>query len=323
MPHSHEHPSHGHDHDPHGHEHEHHAHGHHHHAPADFGRAFAIGVTLNVAYVAAQVAFGLLANSVALLADAAHNLGDVLSLVLAWGASVLVKREPSGRFTYGLRKTSVLAALANAVLLVFVTGAIAWEAVHRFLAPSPVAGWTIVWVAALGIAINGGTAMLFFRGRQSDLNIRGAFMHMAADAVVSLGVVIAGVAILFTNWTWLDPAVSLVISVVILWGTWDLLRDSVRMSLDAVPEGIRLDDVRGYLGGLEGVTEVHDLHIWPMSTTETALTAHLLMPAGHPGDAYITSVCEQLRARFRISHTTVQIEIDPRVPCHLAPDHVV
>jgi cobalt-zinc-cadmium efflux system protein len=219
MPHSHEHPSHGHDHDAHGHEHEHHAHGHHHHAPADFGSAFAIGVTLNVAYVAAQVAFGLLANSVALLADAAHNLGDVLSLVLAWGASVLVKREPSGRFTYGLRKTSVLAALANAVLLVFVTGAIAWEAVHRFLAPSPVAGWTIVWVAALGIAINGGTAMLFFRGRQSDLNIRGAFMHMAADAVVSLGVVIAGVAILFTNWTWLDPAVSLVISVVILWGT--------------------------------------------------------------------------------------------------------
>ena len=291
--------------------------------PADFGRAFAIGVTLNTAYVVAQVAFGLFANSVALLADAAHNLGDVLSLVLAWAASVLVKRRPSGHFTYGLRKTSVLAALANAVLLVFVTGAIAWEAVHRFLAPSPVEGWTVVWVAALGILVNGGTAMLFFRGRDSDLNIRGAFMHMAADAVVSLGVVIAGIAIIVGGWTWLDPVASLVISAVILWGTWDLLRDSVRMSLDAVPRGIHLTEVREYLDGLEGVTEVHDLHVWPMSTTETALTAHLLMPAGHPGDDYLMRVCEELKSRFRIHHTTVQIEIDPRVPCELAPDHVV
>ena len=314
---------------PHSHESQHHHHdesqhqGHHHHAPADFGRAFAIGVALNTAYVVSQVVFGLLANSVALLADAAHNLGDVLSLVLAWGASVLVKREPSGRFTYGLRKTSVLAALTNAVLLVFVTGAIAWEAVHRFLNPSPVEGWTVVWVAALGILINGGTAMLFFRGRESDLNVRGAFMHMAADAVVSLGVVVAGVAIIFTNWTWLDPAVSLVISAVILWGTWDLLRDSVRMSLDAVPESVRLADVRGYLDEQDGVTETHDLHIWPMSTTETALTVHLVMPGGHPGDAYIARLCDELKARFRISHSTVQIEIDPRVPCALAPDQVV
>lgn len=331
MPHSHDHGPHdhgaqdhgAHDHDAHDHdEHEHGHHGHH-HVPTDFGRAFAIGVTLNTVYVVAQVVFGLFANSVALLADAAHNLGDVLSLVLAWGASVLVRRQPSGRFTYGLRKTSVLAALTNAVLLVFVTGAIAWEAVHRFLHPSPVEGWTVVWVAALGILVNGGTAMLFFRGRKSDLNVRGAFMHMAADAVVSLGVVVAGVAIVFTNWTWLDPLVSLVISVVILWGTWDLLRDSVKMSLDAVPEGIHLHEVRQYLHGLEGVTEIHDLHIWPMSTTETALTVHLLMPSGHPGDDYITRICEELRSRFRINHTTVQIEIDPRVPCALAPDHVV
>ena len=320
---------HDHDHGEHDHgEHDGHSghsdpHGHHHPVPRDFGRAFAIGVTLNMAYVAAQVVFGLFANSVALLADAAHNLGDVLSLVLAWGASVLVKRQPRGRFTYGLRKTSVLAALTNAVLLVFVTGAIAWEAVHRFLNPSPVEGWTVVWVAALGILVNGGTAMLFFRGRESDLNVRGAFMHMAADAVVSLGVVFAGIAILATHWTWLDPLVSLVISVVILWGTWDLLRDSVHMSLDAVPEGIHLHEVRAYLDRLEGVTEIHDLHVWPMSTTETALTVHLLMPSGHPGDAYITRICEDLRSRFRISHTTVQIEIDPRVPCALAPDHVV
>jgi cobalt-zinc-cadmium efflux system protein len=327
MAHSHDHGAHEHEHD-HDHDHDHghdeHDHpGHHHHVPTDFGRAFAIGVTLNTAYVVAQVVFGLLANSVALLADAAHNLGDVLSLLLAWGASVLVKRQPSGRFTYGLRKTSVLAALANAVLLVFVTGAIASEAVHRFLHPSAVGGWTVVWVAALGILVNGGTAMLFFRGRNSDLNVRGAFMHMAADAVVSLGVVFAGIGILLTSWTWLDPAVSLAISIVILWGTWDLLRDSVKMSLDAVPEGIHLHEVRNYLDGLEGVTEIHDLHIWPMSTTETALTVHLLMPRGHPGDAYITSICEELRSRFRINHTTVQIEIDPRVPCALAPDHVV
>jgi len=320
MAHSHDHGAHD---DDHGHDHDHDHPGHHHHVPADFGRAFAIGVTLNTAYVVAQVVFGLLANSVALLADAAHNLGDVLSLLLAWGASVLVKRQPSGRFTYGLRKTSVLAALANAVLLVFVTGAIASEAVHRFLHPSPVGGWTVVWVAALGILVNGGTAMLFFRGRDSDLNVRGAFMHMAADAVVSLGVVFAGIGILLTSWTWLDPAVSLAISIVILWGTWDLLRDSVKMSLDAVPEGIHLHEVRKYLDGLEGVTEIHDLHIWPMSTTETALTVHLLMPRGHPGDAYITCVCEELKSRFRINHTTVQIEIDPRVPCALAPDHVV
>lgn len=327
MPHSHDHGSHEHehhhDHGEHDHgDHDHRHHGHH-HVPADFGRAFAVGVTLNTAYVVAQVVFGLFANSVALLADAAHNLGDVLSLVLAWGAGVLVKRQPTGRFTYGLRKTSVLAALTNAVLLVFVTGAIAWEAVHRFLHPSSVQGGTVVWVAALGILVNGGTAMLFFRGRKSDLNVRGAFMHMTADAVVSLGVVVAGIAIVFTDWTWLDPAVSLVISIVILWGTWDLLRDSVKMSLDAVPEGIHLHEVRNYLDGLDGVTEIHDLHIWPMSTTETALTVHLLMPSGHPGDAYITRICEDLRARFRISHTTVQIEIDPRVPCALAPDHVV
>lgn len=307
MPHSHDHES------------EHHHHGH----DADFGRAFAIGVALNGTYVVAQVVFGLLANSVALLADAAHNMGDVLSLVLAWVASVLVRRKPSGRFTYGLRKTSILAALTNAVLLVFVTGGIAWEAIDRFFNPSPVAGWTVVWVAALGILVNGGTALLFMRGRKSDMNIRGAFMHMAADALVSLGVVVAGVAIVFTEWGWLDPVASLVISVVILWGTWDLLRDSVQMSLDAVPEGIDLQVVRKYLCELEGVAEVHDLHIWPMSTHETALTAHLLMPSGHPGDQYIANLCSELKVRFRINHTTVQIEIDPRQSCELAPDHVV
>ena len=325
MPHSHEHDAdHEHDgHDHHDHGHDHARHKGHHHAPSDFGRAFAIGVALNGTYVVAQVAFGLIANSVALLADAAHNLGDVLALVLAWAASVLVKRKPSGRFTYGLRKTSVLAALTNAVLLVFVTGGIAWEAIDRFFNPSPVAGWTVVWVAALGIVINGGTALLFMRGRKSDINIRGAFTHMAADALVSLGVVVAGAAIVFTNWGWLDPAASLVISAVILWGTWGLLRDSIQMSLDAVPAGIDLEVVQKYLCELEGVANVHDLHIWPMSTHETALTAHLLMPAGHPGDQYIAKLCSDLKVRFRISHTTVQIEIDPRQPCELASNHVV
>ena len=293
------------------------------HGPVDFGRAFAIGVSANLAYVAVQVVYGLLANSVALLADAAHNLSDVLGLVLAWGASVLVKRLPTERFTYGLRKTSVLAALTNAVFLLLVTGGIAWEALQRFLHPAPVEALTIVWVAAFGIVINGGTALLFMSGRKQDLNIRGAFLHMAADAVVSLGVVLAGLGIIYTGWLWLDPVVSLVISGVIVAGTWGLLRDSVRMSLDAVPEGIDMEKVRAYLGGLAGVTEVHDLHVWAMSTTETALTAHLVMPKGHPGDPFIAQVCKDLREKFRIDHVTAQVEIDPDHPCVLAPANVV
>ena len=312
---NHDHPQHASDHSAPAHDHV--------HGPVDFGRAFAIGVSLNLTYVVVQAVYGILANSVALLADAAHNLSDVLGLVVAWGASVLVRRLPSQRFTYGLRKSSVLAALANAGFLLLVTGGIAWEALQRFLHPAPVEGVTVVWVAVVGILINGGTALLFFSGRKHDLNVRGAFLHMAADTVVSLGVVLAGLGIIYTGWLWLDPVVSLVISVVIVVGTWGLLRDSVRMSLDAVPQGIDMAEVRSYLSGLAGVDEVHDLHVWSMSTTETALTVHLVMPGGHPGDAFVAQVCNDLHVRFGISHATTQVETDPSHPCALAPDSVV
>ncbi len=321
------------DHDEHGHAHEaaksdsarDHGHGDHghHHGPADFGRAFAIGVALNVTLVVAQVIYGVLANSVALLADAAHNLSDVLGLLLAWGATILAKRLPSKRFTYGLRSSSILAALANGAFLLLATGGIAWEAIQRFAHPEPVAGTTVIVVAALGIAVNAGTALLFMSGRKGDLNIRGAFLHMAADAVVSLGVVLAGIGIVYTGWLWLDPVTSLVISVVIVAGTWGLLRDSVRLALHAVPQGIETERVRDFLVGVAGVVEVHDLHIWGMSTTDNALTAHLVMPTGHPGDAAVAVITDQLHHRFNIGHATIQIETDTSHPCALAPEHVV
>lgn len=310
---------HGQDDREHGHRHDHG----HHHGPADFGRAFAIGVTLNLALVVAQVVYGVLANSVALLADAAHNLGDVLGLLLAWGATSLAKRSPTQRFTYGLRGSSILAALANGAFLLLATGAIAWEAVQRFAHPEPVAGVTVIVVAALGIAVNTGTALLFMSGRKGDLNIRGAFLHMAADAVVSLGVVLAGLGIVYTGWLWLDPVTSLVISMVIVAGTWGLLRDSVRLALQAVPEGIEIERVRAFLAGVAGVTEVHDLHVWGMSTTDTALTAHLVMPQGHPGDAFVAGIAEHLHTQFNIGHATIQVEIDAAHSCALAPEHVV
>jgi cobalt-zinc-cadmium efflux system protein len=295
----------------------------HHHGPADYSRAFAIGVTLNLALVVAQAVYGVLANSVALLADAAHNFSDVLGLLLAWGATILAKRLPTRRFTYGLRGSSILAALANGAFLLLATGGIAWEAVQRFAHPEPVAGITVIVVAAFGIAVNAATALMFMSGQKGDLNIRGAFLHMAADAVVSLGVVLAGVGIVYTGWLWLDPITSLVISVVIVVGTWSLLRDSVRLALQAVPEGIEIERVRAYLTGVPGVTEVHDLHVWGMSTTDTALTAHLVMPQGHPGDAFVAGITERLREQFNICHATLQVEIDATHPCALAPDHVV
>jgi cobalt-zinc-cadmium efflux system protein len=295
----------------------------HNRGPADFGRAFAIGVTLNLALVVAQAIYGVLANSVALLADAAHNLSDVLGLLLAWGATILAKRLPTRRFTYGLRGSSILAALANGAFLLLATGAIAWEAVQRFAHPEPVAGITVIVVAAMGIAVNTATALLFMSGRKGDLNIRGAFLHMAADAIVSLGVVLAGIGIVYTGWLWLDPATSLIISVAIVAGTWGLLRDSVRLALQAVPEGIEIERVRAYLAEVPGVAGVHDLHVWGMSTTDTALTAHLVMPKGHPGDLFIAGITERLRDQFNICHATIQVEIDASHPCVLAPDHVV
>jgi cobalt-zinc-cadmium efflux system protein len=255
------------------------------HAPANFGPAFAIGISLNTAFVIVEGIFGYASNSMALVADAGHNLSDVLGLVVAWVAVILSNRAPSPRFTYGLRGSSILAALFNAVFLLVAVGAIGWEAIQRLLHPEPVAGVTVMVVAAVGILINGITAWLFASGSKGDLNIRGAYLHMAADAAVSMGVVVAGLVILITGWTWLDAATSLAISAVIVWGTWGLLRDSAAMSMSAVPPGIDPAAVRGHLEKCAGVTQVHDLHIWPMSTTEVALTCHLVIPAGQPGDA--------------------------------------
>lgn len=307
------------------HNHANHYHGHSHgHSAAGYGRAFAIGIALNISFVVAEFVYGVLANSLALLSDAGHNLSDVFGLILAWGASGLARRGPSERFTYGLRSSSILAALTNAIVLLVVTGGIVWEAIQRFSEPAPVAGATVIWVALLGVVINASSALLFMSGRKGDLNIRGAFLHLAADAAVSLGVAMAGVAILFTGWLWLDPAVSLIVAAVIVAGTWGLLRDSVNLALQSVPEGIEPQQVRDHLGQLPGVTEVHDLHIWGMSTTETALTAHLVMPGGYPGDAFMRKVAQELHDRFHIEHATLQMETgDPGHPCELAPDHVI
>lgn len=291
-----------------GHSHDHgHAHGHA-HGPVNHGPAFAIGIALNLAFVVVEVAAGFLSGSMALLADAGHNLSDVLSLALAWGAAILARRPPAGRFTYGYKSSTILAALANAGLLLVAIGGIAFETLHRMAAPPAVEGRTMMFVAGVGIAINAGTALLFMRGRHHDLNIRGAFLHMAADALVSLGVVIAGAAILLTGARWIDPATSLAIVLVIAWGTWGLLKDSVKLGLNAVPGHIDEAAVRAHLAALPGVARVHDLHIWPMSTTETVLTAHLIIPAGHPGDAFLADTRRLLHDGFGIGHVTLQIE---------------
>jgi cobalt-zinc-cadmium efflux system protein len=303
-----------------------HSHGDHHHdvhAPANFGRAFAIGIALNAAFVLIEAGYGFVSNSTALLADAGHNLSDVLGLVAAWIAAELSKRPPTPRLTYGLRNTSILAALGNAVLLLIAAGAIILEAIQRLLHPEPVASMTVIVVAAIGIVINGVTAWLFASGRDGDLNIRGAYLHMAADAAVSAGVVAAGLLIMLTGWLWIDPLTSLLIVAVIVWGTWGLLFESTAMSMGAVPSAIDPTAVRGYLVALPGVASIHDLHIWPMSTTETALTAHLVMPAGNPGDAFLIETCRQLSDRFEIGHTTLQIENATTARCALEPDHVV
>ncbi len=292
------------------------------HAPPSFGRAFAIGIALNTAFVLIEAGYGVAAGSMALLADAGHNLSDVLGLLIAWIAAVLSRRPPSGRYTYGWRSSSILAALFNAVFLLIAVGAIGWEAVLRLVNPEPVAGLTVIIVAAIGIGINGMTAWLFASGRKADLNLRGAYLHMAADAAVSAGVVLAGLNILLTGWVWLDPMVSLVIVAAIVWSTWSLLQDSLSMSLDAVPPGIEPDVVQSYLAGLPGVTEVHDLHIWSMSTTEVALTAHLVRPHAGLDDDLLDGVAHQLEHRFGIQHATIQIESGAR-ECRLSPAHVV
>ena len=299
--------SHAHD-DGHGHAHVHgpgHAHL---HLPANFDRAFAVGVALNVTFVIAELVFGVRAHSLALTADAGHNLGDVLGLVLAWGGTVLARRGPTPRRTYGMRRFSILAAIANAGILLIAVGAIAVEAVDRFAHPAPIATRTVAIVAALGIAINLGTALGFMRGRHQDLNIRGAFLHMLGDAAASAGVLVAGLVIAATGLLWIDPVVSLLLAALITWGTWGLARDSVNLALDAVPAGIDPHAVDAMLRGLDGVVEVHDLHIWGMSTTDVALTAHLIRPCHGGEDALLAAATRTLRERFGIAHATIQVE---------------
>ncbi len=285
----------------------------HSHAPADFGNAFLIGIVLNTGFVVVEAVYGWISGSMALIADAGHNLSDVLALLLAWWASVAARRPASERFTYGYKSSTILAALFNAGLLLVAIGAILFETLGRIAEPPAVQGETMAIVAGIGIVINAGTAALFMRG-QHDINIRGAFLHMAADTLVSVGVVVAGLVIMWTGERWIDPVVSLAIVLVIAWGTWGLLKDSVAMSMLAVPKGISESGVRAYLTGLPGVEAVHDLHIWPMSTTETALTAHLVIPSGHPGDGFLREVAHELEHRHRIGHATVQIEVS-RVEC--------
>jgi cobalt-zinc-cadmium efflux system protein len=319
------------------HPHEHHAHEHHggHHrghghshshahsyAAGTFGTAFAAATVLNVALVAIQAVYGVLAHSMALLADAGHNAGDVLALLLAWASYAISQKHPTERYTYGFRSTSIMAALINATVLLVVTGAIAWAAIERLFDPRPVGGVAVMVVAAIGIVINGVAAAILSRGQTRDLNVHGAFLHLLADAAVSAGVVVAGVVILLTNWLWIDPVASLVISGVIVWSTWGLLRDAAKMSLQGVPPRIDPGAVRGYLQSLPAVAEVHDLHIWPMSTTETALTCHLVMPEGYPEADFLEVVYIGLQHRFGIEHPTIQIERGDR-PCKLSPDHIV
>jgi cobalt-zinc-cadmium efflux system protein len=319
----HEHEGHAHDEHSHeGHSHAGHSHAGHVHAPASFGRAFLIGILLNIGFVVLEVVYGFLGGSVALVADGAHNLTDVLGLAAAWLATVLGRRRPTARFTYGMGRSTILAALFNAGLLLLATGAILLEAIRRLVTPEAVAPRVVIIVAAVGIAINAISAWLFASGSKNDINLRGAFLHMAYDALVSAGVVVAAIVIAFTGWNRLDPAISIVIAVVIVWGTWGLLRQSLGMSLDAVPEAIEPAAVRRYLESLPGVERIHDLHIWAMSTTETALTSHLVIPGPHPGDVFLQRTCQELRQRFRIGHATLQIEIDDAV-CRLTPDNVV
>jgi cobalt-zinc-cadmium efflux system protein len=308
---------------PHDHAHSGHNHGHSHTPPSN-NAAFAIGVTLNLGFVVAEVVYGLSAHSLALLSDAGHNLSDVFGLLIAWGAIHIGKSLPTKHRTYGFRRSSILAALINAILLLIVVGAITWEAIGRIFHPEAVAGSTMIWVAAAGVVINTITALMFMAGREHDLNIKGAFVHMAGDAAVSLGVVVIGFAIRATGWQWLDPAVSILIGGVIVWNTWGLLRESINLAMDGVPSGIDPHAVEEYLAGLAGVRAVHDLHIWGMSTTESALTVHLVMPQPPTHDKFLHEVGQELHERFEIGHITIQIEHgDADVICHQEPAHVV
>lgn len=295
------------------HDHSHHDHGHHGHAHGAPGAgqhdfAFALGIVLNSVFVAFELGFGFAADSTALVADAIHNLGDVAGLALAWFAAWLARRAPGPRFTYGLRSSTILAALANAVMLLLACGGLAVEAIQKLLSPGVVAGQTVMWVALTGVVVNAVTAMFFFRDRAHDLNLRAAYLHMAADALISLGVAVCGYAMLRTGWFWLDPAVSFAIMSVVLISTWQLLRDSALLSLHAVPAHLDSAPIAAFLTGQPGVSGVHDLHVWALSTTDVALTAHLVMPQGHPGDAWLDALAHALTAAYGIRHATFQVE---------------
>jgi cobalt-zinc-cadmium efflux system protein len=343
MPHSHDH---DHDHAHEGersggeHAHEHydaepdlahqHKHGHNHsghdhsHGAAIGGRAFGLGAAINLCFVVFEIVLGLRANSLALLADAGHNFVDVIGLILAWGAIKLADHAPSARFTYGLRGTTILASLANSGLLLLATGAIAWEAIERIGNPPPVQGALVMYVALAGIAVNGGSALLFLHGRHQDLNARAAFLHLLGDALIAVSVMLSGLIVMKTGLLWLDPVIALAVSAVIVYGAWSVLRDSAELALHAVPRGIDATAVRGWLIRQRGVGEVHDLHIWAMSTRETALTAHLVMPEGYPGDDFLQELGRQLEQKFGICHVTLQTETGlGSTPCALAPEHVV
>ncbi len=286
------------------------------HAPANFNAAFAIGIGLNIVFVAIEAFYGWKINSLALLADAGHNLSDVIGLVLAWGGALAGKLRPDVRHTYGWKRASILAAFINALLLLVAMGSLVWEALHRLQSPEPVEGVTIMVVAGIGIVVNTATALLFMRGREKDLNIRGAFLHMAADALVSVGVVIAGALALWFGWTWLDPVVSLLIAAVIVVGTWSLFRQSLHLLFDGVPESVDLLQVKALLESLPGVDRVHDLHVWAMGTSEIAMTAQLVMPDGPAGDAFLQNATEQLHDQFDIEHATIQlVKVPFTVPC--------
>jgi len=324
-PHDHDHAHHDHDHHSHGHHHGHsHGLGGHSHTPANFDRAFAVGVTLNISFVLIEVGYGLFANSLALLADAAHNLGDVLGLLMAWGAVALARRRPTRKRTYGYGRSSILASLGNAMVLLIGVGGIAVEAIQRLMTPEPIAGTTVIVVASIGVLINGFTAWMFMSGAKGDINIKGAFQHMAADALLSLGVVVAALVIGFTGWLWLDPVTSLLIGVVITIGTWGLLKEALNLALDAVPASVDHAAVDAYLRGLPDVIDVHDLHIWALSTTETALTAHLVRSAGSFDDGVTMRVAQAMKQKFGIGHVTIQLESAAESQrCALAPEEVV
>lgn len=302
-----------------------HGHQHHHHGPKNYNKAFFIGISLNFIFVLIEAFYGFLTNSLALMADAGHNLSDVAGLMIAWGAFWLATRKPTPTFTFGLRKSSILSALLNSIFLLVAVGIILWEAFHRILNPSPIASQMVMIVATIGIVINSITAILFFNSKEDDdLNIRGAYLHMAADALISLGVVISAIVIKYTSWFWLDPLISIGISVFIIFGTWDLLKSSVRLSMDAVPSNINPDLVKKYFEHLDDVREVHDLHIWAMSSTETALSVHITVKNKHFENSKYQEISHYLKEKFKIHHPTIQIELyDEHFECELKSQDVL